>query len=273
MHDYSKYDETNRKADEAGSVPKFSNPERILAEARFIVIEGRDGSGKTTLSDKLRPALEESIARRLAELDANPIPVHAITPWEATEWTKQVRTFFTGGINDARTEMLLAFAARRALLTEKILPILKRGEFVILDRYIASTIAYQCTTRDDFRTVLDLSRDFCEGKIPGLTLYLDVDYGTAHKRAEERGTLDSIESRGESFHASLDVGFRVYFSIMSKASNAFAVRIDANQDESTVFGHALAVVETYLDLLFGLDVANNSALRNLEAWNITSVGE
>lgn len=242
-----------------------------VAAARLIALEGLDGSGKTTLIHKLREALEASLAQRMTMLDSDPVSCLSFNAWDGADWTKVVRQVFVDGVGDPRTEMMLAFAARRALLQNKVKPAMADGSFVLLDRYVASSAAYQCTTRDDLRLVLDLQRDICGGVIPGLTLYLDVSHETALARAGNRDQLDSIESRGELFHEHLDVAYRIMFAVTAAHSNGYAVRIDANQDEATVFGEALAVCETYLDLLFGLNVNDCKAKEQLDAWNITGL--
>lgn len=244
---------------------------QVPSTARLIAIEGIDGSGKTSLSKALQPLIFASIERRLAELASNARSVEVVTPWEAHGWTKDVRQFFVDGIGDNLTEMLLTTACRRELVRTKIDPMLREGSFVIVDRFIATTMAYQCELSDDLRIALDLFRDFVYRMIPGLTLYLDVPYVDALARASDRGKMDSIEQRGELFHEGLDVKFRLAFAVLASISNAYAVRIDASQPFDEVVAESMRVIEWYLDVLFSVGQERDTATAELKARNITSM--
>lgn len=244
---------------------------QVPSAARLIAIEGIDGSGKTSLSHALQPLILASVERRLAALDSDARSVEVVTPWEAHGWTKEVRQFFVDGIGDNLTEMLLTTACRRELVRTKIDPMLREGSFVIVDRFIATTMAYQCELSDDLRKALDLFRDFLYRTIPGLTLYLDVPYVEALSRASNRGKMDSIEQRGELFHEGLNTKFRLAFSVLASISNAYAVRIDASQPFNKVVADSMAVVESYLDLLFSIGQERDNAIIDLSKMNITSM--
>lgn len=258
-----------RQTPDTETVPKKNY---VPSVARMIAIEGADGTGKTTLIQKLLPAIQSSLETRMAKLDSNAWPVVSFSPWEGAEWTRTVRQMFVDGLDDNRIELLMTNAARRQLLKAKVRPALDAGSFVLMDRYIGTTMAYQCRTQDDLRIAYDMVRDFSYGMLPGLTIYLKADYDKAIARAGKRGALDSIEARDEMFHLGLDVGYRIAFSVTSAISNTYAIEIDANQSEEDVFGYSLAAVESYLDLLFAVGSARDQALEDLARNNITNVG-
>ena len=76
---------------------------------------------------------------------------------------------------DARTEALLYAAARRQHLIEKVIPAIKDGKFVICDRFVDSSLAYQGYARglgmDAVRSINDFAID---GTMPDLTLWMDI---------------------------------------------------------------------------------------------------
>ena len=237
---------------------------QALTQKRLIAVEGIDGSGKTTLVSHVQRVVGEYLKNR-----AYPNPtVSVFDAWSANEWTGKLRGLFVGGIGDNRTEMLLAQAARRALVVEHLLPSMQAGVFCVVDRFIYSTIAYQCETVRDLELYLDLVAGFNERVIPGLTLYLNADYATARARAEKRGALDSFESRGELFYDKLDVGFRLGFSVLSSVSDTYSIEVDANQDLDSVKEKVSFIVETYLDSMF---VSGQSNPDWLKEHNITTV--
>lgn len=251
-------------------IDKIEKPAN-LSQVRLIAIEGIDGSGKTTLAKTLQARMADSIHRRLTELNSSARDVHVVSPWQANDWTKAVRQFFVDGIGDARTEMLLTTACRRELVRTVIDPYMHEGDFVIVDRFTATTMAYQARTQDDLRVTLDLTRDFLYGTIPGLTIFLKVDYDQALSRAEARGQMDSIESRGPEFHNELNTKFKLAFAVMASISNAYAVEVDASKPADQVADDAFAIVETYLDLLFALNEDRDAAKKRLDELNIVTV--
>lgn len=239
-----------------------------LSQRRLIAVEGIDGSGKSTIVEHVRTTVKdylESIQYPVSE-------VHAFDSWSANKWTKQLRELFVSGINDTRTEMLLAFAARRALVMEKLLPHMNSGIFCVVDRYFYSTIAYQCVSVRDMEMCLDLIRDYTERVIPGLTIYLNADYETALGRVQGRGKLDSIEQRGELFFEKLDIAFRVGFSVLAGASDTYSIEVDARDDLDTVKARVTNIVNKYMSSLFNLDQLEVSENKDwLRSHNITTV--
>lgn len=154
----------------------------------LIVLEGIDGSGKTTQADRLEAALLKFrkverlrepggtvVGEKLRDLLAD--PSHAeMTP---------------------RTELLLFMAARAQLADEKIGPALRGGGVVLLDRYYHSTAAYQGGASGlGVGKVLDLVETLRFPK-PDLVVLLDLDPAEAAKRMD--GAKDRIESKGPDY--------------------------------------------------------------------------
>ncbi|MFS8637279.1 MAG: dTMP kinase [Gemmatimonadota bacterium] len=167
----------------------------------FIVLEGVEGSGKTTQAR----LLGERLAR--AGID------HLVTREPGgTEVGEEIRRILLhGGEMPARAELLLLLAARAVFVEEVVRPALERGAVVVADRYELSTLAYQGYGRglplDEVRRM----NAFATGGLsPDLTLVLDVppEIG-AERRAREGRNADRIEQAGAEFHAQVARAYRL----------------------------------------------------------------
>jgi dTMP kinase len=145
---------------------------------RFISIEGGEGAGKTTVLGALRAALQGDI-------------VSTREPG-GTLLAERIRDLLLQGDGlsleplAAETELLLMFAARAQHVREKILPALRRGAWVISDRFTDSSFAYQGGGRGlDARFIEELEQRVV-GIKPALTLLLDVGVAIGRERARGR---------------------------------------------------------------------------------------
>ncbi|MGI8645005.1 MAG: dTMP kinase [Nocardioides sp.] len=163
----------------------------------FVCFEGGEGSGKSTQSRALREWLER---------DGYPV-VLTFEPGD-TEVGRKVRHIVldpaTGDLSD-RTESLLYAADKAEHVDTVVLPALARGEVVITDRYVDSTLAYQGAGRDlDIAQVEDIARWATHDLRPHLTVVLDVAPDQGLGRFEGR---DRIEGESVEFHERVRVAF------------------------------------------------------------------
>jgi len=172
--------------------------------ARFIVLEGVEGSGKSTQ------------VRLLADwLQAHAVP-HVLTREPGgTAVGEQIRqTLLHGHEMPAETELLLMNAARAALLAEVIRPALSAGKLVLADRYYHSSIAYQSFGRG---LSIERVRQICEfatgGLKPDLAIVLHVPLAAGVARRATRGGADRIERAGTDFHQRVAEAYRLLPSI------------------------------------------------------------
>ncbi|HEY5320412.1 MAG TPA: dTMP kinase, partial [Galbitalea sp.] len=101
-----------------------------------------------------------------------------------------------------RAEALLYAADRAHHIATKVRPALDRGEIVLQDRYLDSSVAYQGAGRVlDAREVRDLSLWATEGLLPDLTILLDLDEALGRDRLRERTKYDRLEEEKQDFHA------------------------------------------------------------------------
>jgi len=143
----------------------------------MIVLEGIDGSGKSTPLDFL-----EACARRRA------LEVVMTREPGGSPLAERLRTEILQTPMDPLTELLLVFAARRAHLEETVWPALARGAWVISDRYVDSSLAYQGAGRGLAEDeILSLTR-LVEGdwRGPDLVVYFDCPSEVAAARRAQR---------------------------------------------------------------------------------------
>jgi dTMP kinase len=167
----------------------------------LITIEGIDGAGKTTLAASLRDAL----AKR-------GLDVHLLREPGGVEASERVREL----VKDpavrigARAEALLYAAARAQLVEEAVQPLLDAGSWVLLDRFVDSSLAYQGAGRhlgvDQVRAI----NRFATGDLdPDRTLLLELEPALARERSHARlEGLDRLESEADDFFSRTDSAYR-----------------------------------------------------------------
>lgn len=158
--------------------------------AKFIVLEGLEGAGKTSARD--------TVVAVLKELGINEF-VFTREPG-GTPLAEKLRQLIKQGEGDEvitdKAELLMLYAARVQLVENVIKPALKQGKWVIGDRHDLSSQAYQGGGRGlDANLLMTLKQAVLGDFVPDLTLYLDVDPEIGLARARSRGELDRIEQQ------------------------------------------------------------------------------
>lgn len=168
---------------------------------KFISFEGIDFSGKST-----------QIKLLVAELEQYGHRVMLLREPGGTLISEEIRKILLNREHMHMTdicETLLYSAARHQLLTEKIIPALLAGNFVIADRYVDSTTSYQGHGRRipmDF--IQQLNKTATENTLPALTFYLDVDLETMKERRRMRaGDVDRLENQKDDFYKRIRTGY------------------------------------------------------------------
>lgn len=164
----------------------------------FIVFEGGDGTGKTTQSELLVSWLKAQGHR----------VTHTREPG-GTELGAKIRELLLhGGDVSPRAEALLYAADRAHHINTLVIPALERGEVVVQDRYIDSSVAYQGAGRVlGAEDIEQLSMWAAEGLTPQLTVLLDLDAHTAAQRRQGRGAADRLEQEKLEFHETVREAF------------------------------------------------------------------
>jgi dTMP kinase len=184
----------------------------------FISFEGIDGVGKSTQADLIEKFL----------VDAGHSVLRTLEPGgtELGVEIRQILLHHKGGIAP-RSEALLYAADRGHHVATKIRPALERGEIVISDRYLDSSIAYQGAGRDLSRKeVRDLSMWATGNLLPDLTVLLDLPAEVARARRNQTGTEpDRLEREKTEFFESAR---QAYLDLAAAEPERFIV-IDASQ--------------------------------------------
>ena len=166
----------------------------------FLTIEGLDFSGKSTLVGALRPLLGST----------DP-PTHFTREPGGTPAAERIREVLLDAEleMDAWTEAYLYAAARADHARGEILPRLMRGENVLCERYLDSSVAYQGFGRGlGADAVRELNARAIGGVVPDRTFYLRLDAEERERRARSLGVLlDRIEKVGDEFMRRVEEGF------------------------------------------------------------------
>ncbi len=195
------------------------------AEAgRFITLEGGEGAGKSTQIAHLKNWLEARGRKVVTTREPG-----------GSAGAEMVRKLLVEGPADrwdGMTEALLHFAARRDHLRTTVWPALKRGEWVVSDRFADSTRAYQGYGHGLDLGQLDGLYDIAVGDFrPDLTLILDLPVEVGLSRAaKRRGPETRYESLPRSFHDRVRAGF---MEIAKHEPDRCAV-IDASRDVDSI---------------------------------------
>ena len=171
----------------------------------FIVMEGPDGSGKTTQINLLKEYLEEAGYECLITRE----------PW-GTVIGEEVRQLILNPEHKEMspvTEMLLYAASRAQLVHEVIGPALEEGKIVISDRFVDSSIVYQGIARNlGISTVSAVNAPGIGIYRPDGIFFIDLSEAEGLRRKKEQKNLDRMEQEGIDFHHMVSEGYRKVLS-------------------------------------------------------------
>ena len=174
---------------------------RSSSRGQFITFEGGEGAGKSTQIKRLAETLQKRGHDVVLTREPGGSP--------GAEAIRKLLVEGEPGRWDGITETLLFAAARRDHVERTIRPALAQGSWVLCDRFMDSTIAYQgCGAGVDLALVRRISTDAAGDIIPDLTLILDLPVAVGLARAAGReGGEDRFERKGAEFHTRLRDGF------------------------------------------------------------------
>jgi dTMP kinase len=206
-----------------------------MADGRLITIEGIDGAGKTTLAEALAAAL----AQRGVEITLLREPGGVPASERVRELVKDPA--MTIG---ARAEALLYAAARAQLVEEAIRPLLRAGSWVLLDRFVDSSLAYQGAGRElGIESVRAINEFGTGGLHPDRTLWLTLSPAIARGRSQGRGEpLDRLEGERAEFFERIE---RAYADLAAEEPDRVR-RIDAGLPPGQVLDASLAALADLL---------------------------
>ena len=191
-----------------------------MNQAKFITFEGIDGAGKSTHLTWFAETLRHQGIDVLLTREPGGTPLG-----------ERLREILLNQPMHAETEALLMFAARMEHIEQVIKPALKRGTWVVSDRFIDASFAYQGGGRGvSFAKLEQLERWVLEDLQTDLTLLFDIPIEVARQRLTNNTSLDRFEQEQGSFFENVR---QAYLDRYKKMPQRFAL-IDANQPPEQV---------------------------------------
>lgn len=208
----------------------------------FITIEGPDGAGKTTLISGLVEKLEASLK----------IPLMLTREPGGEPIAEKIRDIILDPAHtalDPRAEALLYAASRAQHLAVKVLPAISRGEMVLCDRFVDSSIAYQGYGREIGEEGILSINEFATNKIqPDLTIYLDISAAEGIRRIQENRSNEQnrLDKEAIEFHVRVVEGYQQIATV----AGARFIKIDATLPKEKLQQEALTVIKQRFPELF-----------------------
>ncbi|MFQ9980110.1 MAG: dTMP kinase [Finegoldia magna] len=197
----------------------------------FITFEGPDGSGKSTIIQKVYNYLIENNYDVIKTREPGGSPI-----------AEKIRNLILDTENTSmgyRTEALLYAASRAQHVEETILPALNENKIVLCDRFLISALAYQGVGRGlGIENVRNINEFAINGIFPDFVLFFDVDPITTLKRKSSLDTADRLEKEGNNFHERVYNGYK---EILNSEKNIEI--IDATQSVEDVFNQCIEVLK------------------------------
>lgn len=212
----------------------------MVARGRFIAFEGGEGTGKSTQARMLCAALAQRGLEAVATREPGGTP--------GAEAIRSLLLSPPGEGWNPRAEALLFAAARSDHVERLIRPALDRGAWVVSDRFVDSSRAYQGGAGGlGDAAIVGLHQFGSAGLRPDLTLLIEVDPATAAARIDRRdgADRDAIGGRDEAYHARVAAGFRA----LAEADPAGFRVIDGNGAPDTVHRLVLDALAPLLEPL------------------------
>lgn len=205
--------------------------------SKFITFEGGEGSGKSTVMKDVATRLTKEGYKLVLTREPGGTPI-----------AEEIRNVILDKANtkmDPRTEALLYAASRRQHLIEKIWPALERGEIVLCDRYLDSSLAYQGGARGlGVEEVLSINMFATEGEYPDLTLLFDLEPEEGLKRIEKNKgrEVNRLDLEKLEFHKKV----RDNFHALAKKYSTRYVIIDASKPLNEVENEVYKIIKETL---------------------------
>ncbi|MEI2363513.1 dTMP kinase [Priestia megaterium] len=203
----------------------------------FITFEGPEGAGKTTIIHMVQQKLIQEGYNIVLTREPGGIRI-----------AEQIREIILNPSNtemDARTEALLYAAARRQHLVEKVIPELNKGNIVLCDRFIDSSLAYQGNARGiGVEDIFAINQFAIEQTMPQATLYFDIEpeVGLERINKSRKDEINRLDLESLDFHYKVRDG---YLSLLSEFPERIR-RIDANQSVEKVCEEAYKQIKLIL---------------------------
>ncbi len=202
----------------------------------LITIEGMDGAGKTTQITLLKEYLEKKQCKVLLTREPGGTVIGEKIRKVVLDQSHQEMSNVT--------EALLYAASRGQLVQEVILPALNRGEVVICDRYVDSSLVYQGKARGLGYEAVKTVNDFAtQGLEPHVTLLLEIPPEVSLNRIKLRGEGDRLEQEKIHFHQSV---YNAYMDLAKMYPDRIK-KIDANRSVTEIQEEIQEIINYFIE--------------------------
>ena len=205
----------------------------------FISFEGGEGVGKSTQIELLKTSLTKKNINVLSTREPG-----------GTKEGELIRKFLVSGeINswDSYSESLLFNALRREHINKIINPSLFKGDIVLCDRFIDSTIVYQGVGGGINQTLLlSLHKNFCYDLYPDITFFLSLDPKVGIERTLSRNnkTENRFENMGLSYHQKIQDGFKALSDKNNKRFFEINAELSVEKISNQIYDHVISIIKS-----------------------------
>lgn len=203
----------------------------------FIVFEGGEGSGKSTILEMIYNWMIENNIDCIKTREPGGIKI-----------AEQIRSVILDKDNtemDGRCEALLYAAARRQHLVERVIPALESGKVVLCDRFLDSSLAYQGHARGlGIDEIYEINKFAIDGYFPDLSLFFDLNpkVGLERINRNKDREVNRLDLEKMDFHNKVREGY----NILLQRGNNNMIKIDASKSVDEVFESVKESIELYL---------------------------
>ena len=205
----------------------------------FISFEGGEGVGKSTQIELLKTSLTKKNINVLSTREPG-----------GTKEGELIRKFLVSGeINswDSYSESLIFNALRREHINKIINPSLFKGDIVLCDRFIDSTIVYQGVGGAINETLLlSLHKNFCYDLYPDITFFLSLDPKVGLDRTLSRNnkTENRFENMGLSYHQKIQDGFKALSDKNNKRFFEINAELSVEKISNQIYDHVISIIRS-----------------------------
>ena len=205
----------------------------------FISFEGGEGVGKSTQIELLKTSLSKKNINVLSTREPG-----------GTKEGELIRKFLVSGeVNswDSFSESLLFNALRREHINKIINPSLFKGDIVLCDRFIDSTIVYQGVGGGiNQKLLLSLHKNFCYDLYPDITFFLSLDPKVGIDRTISRNnkTENRFENMGLSYHQKIQDGFKALSDKNNKRFFEINAELSVEKNSNQIYDHVISIIKS-----------------------------
>ena len=209
-----------------------------MKQGKFIVFEGGEGSGKSTILEMIYEFLLEEGIDCIKTREPGGIRI-----------SENIRSIILDTKNtemDRKTEALLYTAARRQHLVEKVIPELNKGKMVLCDRFVFSSLAYQGYAREiDVNEIFEINKFAVGEYMPDLNILFDVspEVGLSRINKNKDREINRLDLEKIDFHNKVREG---YHKLVEENQDKFQV-INAEKSIEEVFNEVKNIILKFIE--------------------------